>query len=101
MVQGLFVFNERIVLKGKWQHGFFAMTAIGATNVGSITINIPNQVTKKAKHIRPLAQHFLMMKSKRIREFNTKKITATNKQTERAINWNRERNTLHVATTKR
>ena len=44
MVQGLFVFNERIVLKGEWQHGFFSMTAIGATNVGSISINIPDQV---------------------------------------------------------
>jgi len=44
MVQGLFVFNERIVLKGEWQHGFFSMAAIGATNVGSISINIPHQV---------------------------------------------------------
>lgn len=45
MVQGLFVFNERVVLKGQWQHGFFAMTAIGATNVGSIAINIPDQAS--------------------------------------------------------
>ena len=46
MVHGLFVFNERIVLKGSWQHGFFSMVAIGATNVGSIVINIPNQVSE-------------------------------------------------------
>ena len=43
MVKGLFVFNERVVLKGAWEHGFFAMTAIGATNVGSIEINVPDQ----------------------------------------------------------
>jgi phosphatidylserine decarboxylase len=38
MVRGLFVFNERIVLNGIWTHGFFSMSAIGATNVGSMKI---------------------------------------------------------------
>jgi phosphatidylserine decarboxylase len=52
MVQGLFVFNERVVLKGQWQHGFFAMAAIGATNVGSIAINIPDQVRSYGANIR-------------------------------------------------
>ncbi|XP_064612668.1 phosphatidylserine decarboxylase proenzyme, mitochondrial-like isoform X2 [Liolophura sinensis] len=37
-VQGLFNFNERAVYFGQWAHGFFSMTAVGATNVGSIKI---------------------------------------------------------------
>jgi len=39
MIRGLFVFNERVVLTGKWEHGFFSYVAVGATNVGSIQIN--------------------------------------------------------------
>ncbi|CAL1543010.1 unnamed protein product [Lymnaea stagnalis] len=37
-VQGLFNFNERAVYTGRWEHGFFSMAAVGATNVGSIKI---------------------------------------------------------------
>ena len=35
-VEGLFNMNERAVYTGTWKHGFFSMTAVGATNVGSI-----------------------------------------------------------------
>ncbi|XP_063631126.1 phosphatidylserine decarboxylase proenzyme, mitochondrial [Cydia splendana] len=38
LIPGLFTMNERAVYVGKWQHGFFSMTAVGATNVGSIEI---------------------------------------------------------------
>lgn len=31
--------NERVCYAGSWPHGFFSMTAVGATNVGSIKVN--------------------------------------------------------------
>ncbi|KAJ2725428.1 phosphatidylserine decarboxylase 1 [Coemansia sp. Benny D115] len=38
-IQNLFVLNERVALLGRWKHGFMSMTAVGATNVGSVVIN--------------------------------------------------------------
>jgi len=37
-IGGLFSLNERAVYVGSWKHGFFSMTAVGATNVGSIRV---------------------------------------------------------------
>jgi len=34
----VFNFNERAVYVGTWEHGFFSMAAVGATNVGSINV---------------------------------------------------------------
>eukprot|EP00112_Aurelia_sp_Birch-Aquarium-sp1_P024560 Seg782.21 transcript_id=Seg782.21/GoldUCD/mRNA.D3Y31 product="Phosphatidylserine decarboxylase proenzyme mitochondrial" protein_id=Seg782.21/GoldUCD/D3Y31 len=46
-IQGLFNFNERVLLHGHWEHGQFMMAAIGAYNVGSI--HLPFAVEKTFK----------------------------------------------------
>lgn len=47
-LKGLFAINERVVMRGHWEKGFYSMTAVGATNVGSIQINhIPELHTNK------------------------------------------------------
>jgi len=35
-LQGIFNMNERVLYAGSWKHGFFSMTPVGATCVGSI-----------------------------------------------------------------
>ncbi|KIW18937.1 phosphatidylserine decarboxylase [Exophiala spinifera] len=44
MLPGLFTLNERVVLLGRWKHGFFSYTPVGATNVGSIVINFDKEL---------------------------------------------------------
>lgn len=41
---GLFCLNERALYIGKWKHGFFSFTAVGATNVGSVQIYIDEKL---------------------------------------------------------
>jgi len=45
LIPNLFALNERLVLKGKWDHGFFSLSAVGAYNVGSIVVNFDENVT--------------------------------------------------------
>ena len=39
LVRNVLILNERVLLSGEWEHGYFSYTAVGATNVGSIKIN--------------------------------------------------------------
>ena len=50
---GLFHLNERVAWLGRWRHGFFSMTAVGATNVGSIHADFePELRTNQAASVR-------------------------------------------------
>uniref|UniRef100_A0A8D3A9Q1 Phosphatidylserine decarboxylase proenzyme, mitochondrial n=1 Tax=Scophthalmus maximus TaxID=52904 RepID=A0A8D3A9Q1_SCOMX len=47
-VKDLFCLNERVSLSGQWQHGFFSLTAVGATNVGSIRVYFDQELVTNA-----------------------------------------------------
>lgn len=52
---GLFCVNERAVYVGKWQHGFFSYTAVGATNVGSVHVFFDEKLkTNQYLGLRPI-----------------------------------------------
>lgn len=49
-LKGLLSLNERVSLLGKWRYGFFSMTPVGATNVGSIQINFDKDLRTNQKY---------------------------------------------------
>lgn len=48
-IPDLFVLNERAAYMGEWQHGFFSMTMVGATNVGSIKVHCDETLSTNSK----------------------------------------------------
>ncbi|KAI8739338.1 phosphatidylserine decarboxylase proenzyme [Biomphalaria glabrata] len=57
-LQGLFNFNERAVYTGEWEHGFFSMAAVGATNVGSIKIYCDEELETNTRTKHPEYTYF-------------------------------------------
>jgi len=51
-LQNLFCLNERAAYYGSWEHGFFSMTAVGATIVGSINVHFDPEL-KTNNRLRP------------------------------------------------
>ncbi|XP_045623253.1 phosphatidylserine decarboxylase proenzyme, mitochondrial isoform X2 [Procambarus clarkii] len=50
-VRNLFILNERVSYVGQWKHGFFSMTAVGATNVGSIKVYFDEELRTNEKKL--------------------------------------------------
>ena len=48
-VESLFCINERVVYTGHWEHGFFSMTAVGATNVGSVKVGVDPELSTNTR----------------------------------------------------
>ncbi|GAA5867790.1 hypothetical protein JCM8547_005235 [Rhodosporidiobolus lusitaniae] len=46
----LFVLNERVALLGRWRYGFFSMTPVGATNVGSIRVSFDRNLRTNSRN---------------------------------------------------
>ncbi|XP_063676435.1 phosphatidylserine decarboxylase proenzyme, mitochondrial-like isoform X1 [Bolinopsis microptera] len=49
IVPNILTLNERVLMSGSWEHGYFSYTAVGATNVGSIRINFLKDKIKTNK----------------------------------------------------
>ncbi|XP_054613648.1 phosphatidylserine decarboxylase proenzyme, mitochondrial isoform X2 [Dunckerocampus dactyliophorus] len=56
-VKELFCLNERVALTGQWRHGFFSLTAVGATNVGSIRVYFDQELQTNTPRYRKGSFH--------------------------------------------
>ncbi|KAI0563046.1 Phosphatidylserine decarboxylase [Gracilaria domingensis] len=45
-IEDLYTQNERVAITGRWAHGFFAMTAVGAAGRGSIALDVDGESFK-------------------------------------------------------
>ena len=55
-IPGLYCYNERVVLNGKWINGFFSFVAVGGLNVGSIEIRSDEQLQTNQDSTLPYQQ---------------------------------------------
>lgn len=56
-IPDLFTLNERAVYVGRWKYGFFSLTAIGATNVGSIHVYCDKDLTTNQRKWKKESRH--------------------------------------------
>ncbi|KAL5477073.1 hypothetical protein EMCRGX_G023815 [Ephydatia muelleri] len=47
----LFAINERVLISGTWEHGLFSMVAVGAFNVGSISLEHDKELVTNTKGV--------------------------------------------------
>lgn len=71
----LFNLNERAVYFGNWQHGFFSMALVGATNVGSIHIYCDKDLVTNSSKIKEIIDYdfhrnVILSKGAPLGEFN-------------------------------
>ncbi|XP_054706170.1 LOW QUALITY PROTEIN: phosphatidylserine decarboxylase proenzyme, mitochondrial-like [Uloborus diversus] len=95
-IGGLFSLNERVVYTGDWRHGFFSLTAVGATNVGSIGVFFDDALhtnRKKCKKGSCEERHFeppvtLIEKGEPFGEFNLGSTIVVIFEAPKGINFN-------------
>lgn len=56
-IPDLFCLNERAVYVGNWEHGFFSLIAVGATNVGSIRVRSDESLHTNSRKWRDGTRH--------------------------------------------
>lgn len=56
-IGGVFCLNERAVYTGGWEGGFFALAAVGATNVGSIRVYCDETLSTNCRRWQPGVHH--------------------------------------------
>jgi len=78
VVPRLFVKNERVAYLGEWSGGLFSLTAVGATNVGSIKIDFDESLATNQGSYSPscncneltFEKHFQFSKGDHFGQFN-------------------------------